>query len=66
MTAVNSICRAAAFALLLGSTVAHAAGDLSRQEPIEVAVDLGQPGQARLCAKQASLRDRQALQACIA
>ena len=46
MTAVTSICRAAAAAaLLLGSTVAHAAGDLSRQEPIEVAVDLGQPGQ---------------------
>ena len=45
ITAVTSICRAAAAALLLGSTVAHAAGDLSRQEPIEVAVDLGQPGQ---------------------
>jgi uncharacterized cupredoxin-like copper-binding protein len=44
MAAVTSMCRAAA-ALLLVSTVAHAAGDLSRQEPIEVAVDLGQPGQ---------------------
>jgi hypothetical protein len=46
MTAVTSMCRGAAVAaLLLVSTVAHAAGDLSRQEPIEVAVDLGQPGQ---------------------
>ena len=43
MAAVTSMCRAAA-ALLLVSTVAHAAGDLSRQEPIEVTVDLGQPG----------------------
>ena len=45
MAAVTSMCRAAAAALLLVSTLAHAAGDLSRQEPIEVAVDLGQPGQ---------------------
>src|SRR6267142_2951189 len=44
MAAVTSMCRAAA-ALLLVSTLAHAAGDLSRQEPIEVAVDLGQAGQ---------------------
>src|SRR6476646_8102200 len=45
MAAVTSMCRAADAALLLVSTVAHAAGDLSRQEPIEVSVDLGQPGQ---------------------
>src|SRR5258707_12500727 len=45
MAAVTSMCRAAAAALLLVSTVAHAAGDLLRQEPIEGAGDLGQPGQ---------------------
>ena len=46
MTAVTSMCRgAAAAALLLVSTVVHAAGDLSRQEPIEVTIELGQPGQ---------------------
>ncbi|HEX2351385.1 MAG TPA: hypothetical protein VHJ16_01290, partial [Xanthobacteraceae bacterium] len=32
-------------ALLFAATIAHAAGDLSRQEPIEVTVDLGKPGQ---------------------
>jgi uncharacterized cupredoxin-like copper-binding protein len=36
---------AAAAALVFASTVALAAGDLSRQEPIEVAVELGKPGQ---------------------
>jgi len=46
MTAVTSMGRgAAAAALLLVSTVVHAAGDLSRQEPIEVTIELGQPGQ---------------------
>jgi uncharacterized cupredoxin-like copper-binding protein len=34
----------AAFAALI-ATSAHAAGDLSRQTPIEVTVDLGKPGQ---------------------
>lgn len=34
---------AVAFLLTFG-TAAHAAGDLSKQEPIEVAVDLGTPG----------------------
>jgi uncharacterized cupredoxin-like copper-binding protein len=32
-------------ALLFAATIAHAAGDLSRQEPIEVTIDLGKPGQ---------------------
>ena len=45
MVTVASTWRCAAAALLLGSTLAHAAGDLSRQEPIEVTVELGQPGQ---------------------
>src|SRR5258705_13362804 len=51
MAAVTSMCRAAA-ALLLVWTVAHAAGDLARQEPIEVAVDLGQPGQHAVAPNQ--------------
>jgi uncharacterized cupredoxin-like copper-binding protein len=45
MVTVASTWRCAAAALLLGSTLAHAAGDLSRQEPIEVTVELGKPGQ---------------------
>ncbi len=45
MSAVISMCRGAAAALLLVSTVVHAAGDLSRQEPIEVTIELGKPGQ---------------------
>src|SRR5919197_5726006 len=32
-------------ALLFAAMIAHAAGDLSRLEPIEVTVDLGKPGQ---------------------
>ena len=44
--------RAVSAVLLIGgwltgwaATAAHAAGDLSKQEPIEVTVDLGRPGQ---------------------
>jgi uncharacterized cupredoxin-like copper-binding protein len=36
---------AAIFAFALATGGAHAAGDLSRQEPIEVVVELGRPGQ---------------------
>jgi uncharacterized cupredoxin-like copper-binding protein len=43
-TLVSTACAAAA-ALLLGSAAADAAGDLSRQEPIEITVELGKPGQ---------------------
>jgi uncharacterized cupredoxin-like copper-binding protein len=35
----------AAAVLMLAAATAHAAGDLSRQEPIEVTVELGQAGQ---------------------
>ena len=45
MLTVASTWRCAAAALVLASTVALAAGDLSRQEPIEVTVELGKPGQ---------------------
>ena len=46
MIAISSTCRGVAVAaLLLVSPVVHAAGDLSRQEPIEVTVELGKPGQ---------------------
>lgn len=46
MIAISSMCRGVAVAaLLLVSTVVHAAGDLSRQEPIEVTIELGKPGQ---------------------
>ena len=38
----RSISRTAA--LLLAATTAHAAGDLSRQEPVEITVELGKPG----------------------
>ena len=44
MSPITSISQATA-ALLFAATIAHAAGDLSRQEPIEVTVDLGKPGQ---------------------
>ena len=44
MATVASISRCAAAALLLAATMAHAGGDLSRQEPIEVTVELGKPG----------------------
>jgi uncharacterized cupredoxin-like copper-binding protein len=40
----RSISLAAAALLLAGMPAAHAAGDLSRQEPIEIAVELGRPG----------------------
>ena len=39
-----SISRWVAVALLFAAATAHAAGDLSRQEPIEVTVELGKPG----------------------
>jgi uncharacterized cupredoxin-like copper-binding protein len=45
MAIIVSAARAAAAALLLGSAAADAAGDLSRQEPIEITVELGRPGQ---------------------
>jgi uncharacterized cupredoxin-like copper-binding protein len=45
MVTVASSWRCAAAALLFASSVAHAAGDLSRQDPIEVTVELGKPGQ---------------------
>jgi len=44
MSPIRSISQITA-ALLFAATIAHAAGDLSRQEPIEVTVDLGKPGQ---------------------
>ena len=44
MVTVAAISRCAAAALLLAATMAHAGGDLSRQEPIEVTVELGKPG----------------------
>ena len=45
MAIIVSAARTAAVALLIGSAAADAAGDLSRQEPIEITVDLGKPGQ---------------------
>ncbi len=47
MTAVPSMLRCAAAALALASStvIAPAAGDLSRQEPIVITVELGKPGQ---------------------
>jgi uncharacterized cupredoxin-like copper-binding protein len=44
MVTFAAISRCAAAALLLAATMAHAGGDLSRQEPIEVTVELGKPG----------------------
>jgi uncharacterized cupredoxin-like copper-binding protein len=44
MTLMKWIVHSAA-ALLLVATTAHAACDLSRQEPIEITVELGKPGQ---------------------
>jgi uncharacterized cupredoxin-like copper-binding protein len=44
MATVAAISRCATAALLLAATMAHAGGDLSRQEPIEVTVELGKPG----------------------
>ena len=40
----RSISLTAAALLLAAMPAAHAAGDLSRQEPIEIAVELGRPG----------------------
>ena len=40
----RSISLTAAALLLAATTAAHAAGDLSRQEPIEIIVELGKPG----------------------
>ena len=45
MTFGRSISPTAAALLLAAATAAHAAGDLSRQEPIEITVELGKPGQ---------------------
>jgi hypothetical protein len=45
MVAVRTTSCCAAGALIFLAAVAHAAGDLSRQEPIEITVELGQPGQ---------------------
>ena len=46
MIAISSMCRGVAVAaLLLVSPVVHAAGDLTRQEPIEITIELGKPGQ---------------------
>ena len=47
----------------IGSAAGYAAGDLSRQQPIEVTVDLGKPGQHVFEPQQTPVRDRQALQA---
>lgn len=41
----TSILSALACLLIAATTPARAAGDMSRQEPIEVAVELGKPGQ---------------------
>jgi uncharacterized cupredoxin-like copper-binding protein len=41
----RSISRTAAMLLLMAASLAHAAGDLSRQEPIEITMELGKPGQ---------------------
>src|SRR5262245_26026542 len=40
----RSISLTATALLLAATTAAHAAGDLSRQEPIEITVELGKPG----------------------
>jgi uncharacterized cupredoxin-like copper-binding protein len=45
MAFCRSISRTAALMLLAATTAAHAAGDLSRQEPIEITVELGKPGE---------------------
>jgi uncharacterized cupredoxin-like copper-binding protein len=45
MIAVRAMSGCAAAVLMLAAATAHAAGDLSRQEPIEVTVELGQAGQ---------------------
>ena len=41
----RSISLTAAALLLAATTAAYAAGDLSRQEPIEITVELGKPGE---------------------
>ena len=43
---------AAAAGAIIGSAAGYAAGDLSRQQPIEVTVDLGRPGQHVFVPKQ--------------
>ena len=45
MVAVRTTSCCAAGALIFLAAIADAAGDLSRQEPIEITVELGQPGQ---------------------
>ena len=45
MRSFRVVCAAAALLLAAGAVSANAAGDLSRQQPIEVTVDLGKPGQ---------------------
>ena len=52
----------AALSLAASVQPARAAGDLSRQEPIVVTVELGKPG-STVRSQQAEVRDRQALQA---
>src|SRR5262245_46170383 len=44
MAVSRSISLTAAALLLAAATAAHAAGDLSRQDPIEITVELGKPG----------------------
>ena len=58
MIAISSMCRGVAVAaLLLVSPVVHAAGDLSRQEPIEVTIELGKPGQHAFAPNKLVLRN---------
>ena len=45
MRSFRVVCAAAALLLAAGAVSANAAGDLSRQQPTEVTVDLGKPGQ---------------------
>ena len=44
MVVSRLISRSAATLVLVATSLAHAAGDLSRQEPIEITVELGNPG----------------------
>jgi uncharacterized cupredoxin-like copper-binding protein len=44
MVVSRLISRSAATFVLVATSLAHAAGDLSRQEPIEFTVELGKPG----------------------
>ena len=44
MAVSKLISRSVATLVLVATSLAHAAGDLSRQEPIEIIVELGKPG----------------------